>query len=159
MMKINLVCVGKLKEAYWRDACLEYAKRLSQFCTFSVTEISECRLPANPSAAQITAALNEEGGRLLSVCSGSLIIALCIEGKEISSLQLAEKIESYGVQGYGALSFVIGSSYGLSGRLKESSDFLFSMSPLTFPHQLARVMVMEQIYRAFQITHHGKYHK
>ena len=95
----------------------------------------------------------------MSVCSGSLIIALCIEGKEISSLQLAEKIESYGVQGYGALSFVIGSSYGLSGRLKESSDFLFSMSPLTFPHQLARVMVMEQIYRAFQITHHGKYHK
>lgn len=159
MMKINLICVGKLKETYWRSACLEYAKRLSQFCTFSVTEISECRLPTNPSAAQITAALNEEGERLLSACSGSLIVALCIEGKEISSVQLAEKIESYGVKGYGALSFVIGSSYGLSGKLKENADLLLSMSRLTFPHQLARVMVMEQIYRAFQIIHHGKYHK
>lgn len=159
MMKINLICVGKLKEAYWREACSEYAKRLGQFCSFSVTELAEHRLPSNPSDSQIAAALDEEGARLLSAAAGSISIALCIEGKGFSSIQLAEKIERYGVQGFGSLSFVIGSSYGLSRHVKEKADLQISMSQMTFPHQLARVMLMEQIYRAFEINNHGKYHK
>ena len=159
MMKINLVCIGRLKENYWRDACSEYAKRLRQFCSFSVVELPEYRLPDRPSNAQIESALDAEGEKLLSAASGSLIIALCIEGRELPSVQLAEKIESYGVQGFSTLNFIIGSSYGLSSQVKQKANFQLSMSPMTFPHQLARVMLMEQIYRAFEIIHHGKYHK
>ena len=159
MMKINVVCIGKLKENYWRDACSEYAKRLRQFCSFSVVELQEHRLPDRASDAQIQSALHEEGERLLSATAGSVIIALCIEGKELPSKELAEKIESYGVHGYGAISFLIGSSCGLSNAVKEKADLRLSMSPMTFPHQLARVMLLEQIYRAFEILNHGKYHK
>ena len=159
MMKINVVCIGRLKESYWRDACSEYAKRLGQFCNFAVIELPEHRLSDRPSDAQIESALDEEGDRLLSTATGSVVIALCIEGKELSSEHLAEKIESYGVRGFSSLSFLIGSSYGLSSRVKQKADFQFSMSPMTFPHQLARVMLLEQTYRAFEILNHGKYHK
>lgn len=159
MMKINIICVGRLKENYWRDACSEYAKRLEKFCSFSVIELPEHRLQDRPSDAQIESALEEEGKRMLSAAVGSVAIALCIEGKEFSSTQLAEKIESYGVRGFSTLSFLIGSSYGLSSRVKQKADFQLTMSPMTFPHQLARVMLMEQIYRAFEIINHGKYHK
>lgn len=159
MIKLHLICVGKLKESYWRDAFAEYEKRLGQFCSFTLTELQEYRLPSDPSVAQIVAALDEEGERLEKISTGSKRIALCIEGKEFSSVEFAEKIEAYGVQGYGSIDFIIGSSFGLSPHIKEKADLRISFSPMTFPHQLARVMLMEQIYRAFQIMNHGKYHK
>lgn len=158
-MKLHLICVGKLKESYWRDAFAEYEKRLGQFCSFSLTELPESRLPSNPSEAQIAAALEEEGERIEKASTGSKVIALCIEGKQFSSVEFAEKIESFGVQGFGSIDFIIGSSFGLCQRVKEKAALQISFSPMTFPHQLARVMLMEQIYRAFQIINHGKYHK
>lgn len=159
MMKVNIICIGRLKESYWRDACSEYAKRLGKFCSFSVSELPEHRLPDRPSKAQIEAALDEEGERLLSAARGSIIVALCVEGKALSSEQLAERIGNYALRGFGSLSFLIGSSYGLGTHVKQNVDLRLSMSTMTFPHQLARVMLFEQIYRAFEILNHGKYHK
>ncbi|HHV32136.1 23S rRNA (pseudouridine(1915)-N(3))-methyltransferase RlmH [Caproiciproducens sp. LBM24188] len=159
MLSIQIICVGKLKEAYWRDACAEYAKRLQSFCRFSIVELPESRLPDNPSPALIEAALSSEGEKILAASSGSARLALCIEGKPLSSEQLAMKIDALAVGGISSISFLIGSSFGLSQQVKQASDFQLSMSPMTFPHQLARVMLCEQIYRAFQINHHGKYHK
>lgn len=159
MEKINLLCVGKLKEEYWRSACNEYQKRLKPFCKFSVVEIPESRLPKKPSQMQILKALAQEGRLLFEAAGSSAKLALCIEGKELSSAMLAEKIEGYGLRGIDTISFIIGSSYGLSSQVKQNADFRLSMSPMTFPHQLARVMLCEQIYRAFEIINHGKYHK
>lgn len=159
MLTVHLICVGKLKEAYWKDACAEYEKRLRAFCSFSIIELPECRLPDNPSDAQIRAALKTEGDAILSAAGNSALLALCIEGKALSSEQLSDKINMLAVNGTSTVSFVIGSSFGLSEAVKQKADFRLSMSPMTFPHQLARVMLCEQIYRAFQIIHHGKYHK
>lgn len=159
MMKIRVICVGKLKESYWRSACAEYEKRLRPFCRFSVLELPESRLPESPSPAQISAALDAEGERILSAAEGSPMLALCVEGNLLSSPEFAHRLEAFAVQGIGSLSFVVGSSYGLSDGVKSKARFKLSMSFMTFPHQLARVMLFEQIYRAFQILHHGKYHK
>ena len=151
MRHISLLCVGKLKEAYWRDACAEYGKRLSAFCRLTVTEVEEERLPENPSAAQIARAVQEEGRRLLAkVPAGAAVIAWCIEGKELDKLA---------VDGVNAAALVIGGSWGLSDDVKKAARLRLSMSPMTFPHQLARVMVLEQLYRAMQISQGGKYHK
>ena len=159
MLTIQLVCIGKLKESYWREACAEYAKRLSAFCRFSIAELPESRLPDAPSPAQIDAALQTEAEKILSAVGNAPIIALCIEGKTLSSEALAHKIDSMAVNGASKLCFVIGSSFGLSDNVKRAASLCLSMSPMTFPHQLARVMLCEQIYRAFQILNHGKYHK
>lgn len=159
MLTVQLICVGKLKETYWRDACAEYAKRLAAFCRFSIVELPESRLPENPSAAQIGAALREEGEKILSAAKGGAVIPLCIEGKECSSVELAEKIETLALDGVSTLCFIIGSSFGLDDTVKQAGRWRLSMSPMTFPHQLARVMLCEQIYRAFQINSNGKYHK
>lgn len=159
MLNIRVVCVGKLKETYWQDACREYAKRLGPFCRFSITEIGEARLPENPSQAQIGAALRAEGEKLLSAACGSTTVSLCVEGRMLSSPQLAKEIEMLALTGHSSLSFFIGSSFGLSEEVKRSSMLHLSMSPMTFPHQLARVMLCEQLYRAFQISGNGKYHK
>lgn len=159
MLSVQILCVGKLKDAYWRDACAEYAKRLRPFCSFSVLELPESRLPENPSPPQIAAGLEEEGRKMLAAAGNGVKIALCIEGKPLSSEQLAKKLEAFGVNGASAVSFLIGSSFGLSQAVKQAADLQLSMSSMTFPHQLARVMLCEQIYRSFQILHHGKYHK
>lgn len=159
MFTVNLICVGKLKESYWREACAEYAKRLSAFCRFTIVELPESRLPDNPSASQIETALRAEGEKILAAANGSPLFALCIEGKPVSSEQLAEKIGALAVNGASTLCFAIGSSYGLSDAVKRAAALRLSMSPMTFPHQLARVMLCEQTYRAFQILNHGKYHK
>ena len=159
MLTVQILCVGKLKEVFWRDACAEYAKRLQAFCRFSIVEIPECKLPDHPSEAKISAALKAEGTKILFAAGNSAVFALCIEGKQFSSEQLSEKINMLSVNGTSAVSFVIGSSYGLSDEVKQSADFKLSMSPMTFPHQLARVMLCEQTYRAFQILNNGKYHK
>jgi 23S rRNA (pseudouridine1915-N3)-methyltransferase len=159
MLKCDLICIGKLKEEYWKKAFWEYEKRLQPFCRFTVTELPESRLPDHPSQSQISTALNAEADRILSSAEGSLPIALCIEGKPVSSEHLAELIRESVLGGTSKISFIIGSSYGLSDRVKQKVFLQLSMSVMTFPHQLARVMLIEQIYRSFQIIHNGKYHK
>lgn len=159
MLSVKIVCVGKLKERYWREACEEYRKRLGAFCKFQIIELPESRLQDHPSDAQVTEALRNEGQKILESAKGSIMIPLCIEAKTITSPKLAEIIEQITVRGMSAITFVIGSSFGLSDQVKQAGEFLLSMSPMTFPHQLARVMLCEQVYRAFQIMNHGKYHK
>lgn len=160
MLNINLICVGKLKEKYWREACEEYAKRLSRFCRFMIIEVDEEKLPESPSASQIEMTLKKEGQRILSKTgSQSKIIAMCIEGKIDSSEELSEKIEKIQLDGCGSIDFIIGGSWGLSEEVKKTADFKISMSRMTFPHQMARVILCEQIYRSFQIASNGKYHK
>ena len=159
MLTIQLICMGKLKESYWREACAEYAKRLSAFCRFSILELPESRLPDAPSPAQIEAALRDEGEKILAAAGNAPLLTLCIEGKPLSSEQLAEKLNAMAVNGASRICFVIGSSFGLSDAVKRAAAFRLSMSSMTFPHQLARVMLCEQAYRAFQILNHGKYHK
>ena len=159
MQDVRIICVGKLKEQYWRDACAEYSKRLSAYCRFSIIEIDEHRLPDNPSGAQIEAGLNAEGKNILSKCpNGCDIIAMCIEGKTHSSEQLAVLAERSAISSRG-MCFIIGGSFGLSDEVKAKAKVKLSMSPMTFPHQLARVMLCEQIYRAFCINNGSKYHK
>ena len=160
MVTVNIICVGSLKEQYWRDACTEYEKRLRPFCRFAVNQVDEQRIPQNPSQAQLDACISEEGKRLLArVPRGAYTIAMCIEGRELSSPLLAQKLEHAAVGGGSSVAFFIGGSWGLSEEVKRQADFRLSMSPMTFPHQLARVMLCEQIYRAFQISSGGKYHK
>lgn len=160
MISIDIICIGKLKEKYWQDAVLEYTKRLSPFCNFSVAELAEERLPGSPSPGDIARAISSEGARILERCSkGGMIIPMCIEGRELSSGGLAGKIQSAASNGTSKIHFVIGGSHGLSDAVKKRGDLRLSMSPMTFPHQLARVMLCEQIYRAFSIINGGKYHK
>lgn len=160
MLNVTLLCVGKLKEDYWRDACAEYEKRLGAFCRFRLIEVSEERLPDNPSAAQIAATVEAEGKRLLDqLPKDCAVVPLCIEGKEMDSPMLANRMQKWAVDGTSHITFVIGGSWGLSEAVKSRAALRLSMSPMTFPHQLARVMVLEQVYRAFQISTGGKYHK
>lgn len=159
MLSVNIVCIGKLKERYWREACEEYSKRLGAFCKFQIVELPESRLSDDPSDAQIESALKTEGQKILETAKSSFLIPLCIEGKPISSPKLAEILEQIAVGGKSAVTFVIGSSFGLSDSVKQAGGFSLSMSSMTFPHQLARVMLCEQVYRAFQIMNHSKYHK
>lgn len=160
MLSVTVLCVGRLKEGYWREASAEYLKRLGAFCRPSMIEVEEARVPENPSAAQIAAALALEGKRLLAkLPAGAVLTALCIEGRELSSTQLAEKLERWTVEGISHVALVIGGSWGLSEEVKRAASLRLSMSPMTFPHQMARVMLLEQVYRAMQIRHGGKYHK
>lgn len=156
MLEVRLICIGKLKESYWREAVQEYEKRLRPFCRFQMVELPEVRLPENPSAAQIAQALEQEGRFILEKAAGK-VFPLCIEGKETDSPGLAQKLKS-AMDFPGAATFVIGSSFGLSPAVKEAGEKL-SMSPMTFPHQLARVMLCEQLYRGFQILNGTRYHK
>lgn len=159
MVTIRILCVGKLKEKYWQDACKEYSKRLRPFCKFEIVELPEHRLPSNPSDAEIQAGLEAEGRRILETAGSAACIPLCIEGKTMSSPQLANTIEKLTLSGVSEICFIIGSSFGLWDSVKQVGSPKLSMSPMTFPHQLARVMLCEQIYRSFQILHNGKYHK
>lgn len=160
MRNITLLCVGKLKEAYWREACAEYEKRLGAFCKFNLVEVAEERLPDNPSQAQIATTITAEGKRILEkIPKDSAVIPLCIEGKELDSAALAKRMQRMALDGVSHITFVIGGSWGLSDEVKNRGALRLSMSPMTFPHQLARVMVLEQVYRSFQILSGGKYHK
>lgn len=161
MLNVNLITVGKLKESYLREACGEYAKRLQAFCRLNIVELNESRLSDNPSEKEIKTALSNEGKAMTSFLTANncFNIAMCIEGKQLSSVKLAEKIEKISVDGKSTLNIIIGSSFGIADEIKALSDFKLSMSEMTFPHQLARVMILEQIYRAFQISSGGKYHK
>ncbi|MBC8569382.1 23S rRNA (pseudouridine(1915)-N(3))-methyltransferase RlmH [Zongyangia hominis] len=160
MVGVHLICVGKLKEKYLSDAVAEYAKRLSAFCKLQIVELPECRVGDRPSAAQIEKVMETEGNAILQkVPQGAFVIPMCIEGKLLSSPKLAQTLESAAVGGKSQIAFIIGGSFGLSEQVKARGDLRLSMSPMTFPHQLARVMVLEQIYRAFSIQNHTQYHK
>lgn len=159
-MNINFIAMGKLKEAWFRDACAEYLKRLSGYVTARVIEPSPVDLPQKPSQAQIEAALRQEAVKIREqIKPGSFTVAMCIEGKTLSSEQLAQRLETAAGQGFSTVNFVVGSSFGLDAELKSQADLRLSMSPMTFPHSLARVMLMEQVYRAYSIINNGKYHK
>lgn len=160
MLSVNIICIGKLKEKYWVDAIKEYSKRLSSFCKFSVIELSECKVNSDPNEKQIQHVLQEEGSAILQkIKSTDYTVAMCIEGKIISSPQLASLVDNVQLDGKSTLNFVIGGSWGLSDEVKQRADFKLSMGKMTFPHQMARVMLTEQIYRSFQISSNGKYHK
>ena len=160
MQKVTLICVGKLKEKFYAQATAEYAKRLSRFCKLEIVELPESRLSDSPSPAEISQALTAEAALIeAKLPKGSALVAMCIEGEEFSSLQLAEKMRQFAVSGVSNLTFLIGGSVGLSPAIKAQADFRLSMSPMTFPHHLARVMLLEQIYRAYQINAGTKYHK
>lgn len=159
MLSVNIICVGKLKEAYLRDATEEYVKRLRPYCKLSIMELAEERVSDDPSDAEIRHVIDAESERILQkVGRGDYVIAMCVEGKNLSSEELAEKIESVKLSA-STVDFIIGGSWGLSDALKARADMRLSMGRMTFPHQLCRVMLAEQIYRAFQINHNTKYHK
>ena len=160
MQKVTLICVGKLKEKFYAQATAEYAKRLSRFCKLEIVELPESRLSDSPSPAEISQALTAEAALIeAKLPKGSALVAMCIEGEELSSPQLAEKMRQFAVSGVSNLTFLIGGSVGLSPAIKAQADFRLSMSPMTFPHHLARVMLLEQIYQAYQINAGTKYHK
>ena len=161
MLKINIICIGKIKEKYFTDAVGEYAKRLTAFCKFSVVELNEERIRSNtPNEAQIAEVIEAEGKRILQkVGTSDYVAAMCIEGRLLSSEELSETLDKAALSGKSTVDFIIGGSYGLSDEVKRRADLRLSMSKMTFPHQLARVILSEQIYRAFEISTNGKYHK
>lgn len=160
MLNINIICIGKLKEKYLKDACDEYTKRLDAFCKIKVTELNEYKLPEKPSESMINTCIQKEGESILAkIPNGAYLVAMCIEGKMPDSVELSEKIQQLAVDGVSNIVFVIGGSYGLSDEVKKAAKYRMSMSKMTFPHQLARVMLLEQIYRAMNIASNGKYHK
>jgi len=159
-MNIQLICVGKLKERFWSEACGEYIKRLGAFCRLQVLELPEQRLPSDPSRAQICAALRREADAIRArLVPGSLLAALCIEGRSCSSEELAGLVRTWQAGRARRIVFLIGGSWGLDDALKGQAGVRLSMSPMTFPHHLARVMLLEQLYRAFQINEGSRYHK
>lgn len=158
MVNLNVICLGKLKEAYLRDASKEYIKRMGGKLT--VTELTPEKLSDNPSQKEIDTALKAEAKKITEkIPKGSAVYTLCIEGKQLSSEELSGELESLALSGISTAVFIIGSSYGLSDEVKALSKRRLSMSKMTFPHQIARIMLFEQLYRAGQISLGTKYHK
>lgn len=159
-IRVQLICVGKMKEKFYIDAAAEYVKRLSAYCKLQVVELPEERLPSDPSQAQIDAALEKEAAAVRAkLPPNSSLVALCVEGKLCSSEELAKLVSDWSLSSAKHLVFLIGSSYGLHPSLKAQAWVKLSMSPMTFPHHLARVMLLEQVYRAFKINEGSDYHK
>ncbi len=160
MFDITLIAMGKLKEKFYLSAAAEYEKRMKGYCQFNLIELPEVRLPENPSQAEINAALEKEADTILAkIPRGAWFCTFTPEGKLLSSEGFAEKLKDVKLSGKSCACFLIGSSFGMAPRLKEMADFKLSMSPMTFPHHLARVMVLEQLYRAEAIQAGSKYHK
>ena len=160
MQKVTLICVGRLKERFYQDACAEYAKRLSRYCKLAVIELPEERLPEDPAPAGIDRALEKEAEAIRAkLPPSSILVALCIEGKLRSSEELARMMADSAGRGESHLVFLIGGSFGLHPSIKAQAAATLSMSPMTFPHHLARVMLLEQIYRGYQINAGSRYHK
>ena len=160
MFEITLIAMGKLKEKFYLSAASEYEKRLKGYCRFQIIELPECRLPENPSPSEISSGLEKEAETIFTkIPKGAWFCVLTPEGKVISSESLAEKIRDVKVSGKSSACFLIGSSFGMSPRVKAAADFQLSMGPMTFPHHLARIMVLEQLYRAEAIQAGSKYHK
>lgn len=159
MLTINIICVGKLKERYWRDAVEEYSKRMKPLCKLNIVELNEERVGDDPSDAQIGHTITAESDRIMQkLGKGDYVIAMCVEGKNISSEELSQRIEETCLT-HSTIDLIIGGSWGLSDELKARADMKLSMGMMTFPHQLCRVMLLEQLYRAFQISKGTKYHK
>ena len=160
MFEITLITMGKLKEKFYISAAAEYAKRLSGNCRFHLLELPECRLPEDPSPAEIAAGLEKEAEDILSrIPKGAWFCVFTPEGKELSSEAFAKKLGDVKLSGKSSVCFLIGSSFGMAPRVKERADFKLSMGPMTFPHHLARIMVLEQLYRAEAIQAGSRYHK
>lgn len=160
MFDVTLITMGKLKEKFYISAAQEYAKRLSGYCKFTLLELPESRLPDDPSPAEISAGLDKEADLILSkVPKGAWLCIFTPEGKTLSSEGFADKLKEIKNSGKSSACFLIGSSFGISPRIKAKADFKLSMGPMTFPHHLARIMVLEQIYRAEAIQAGSKYHK
>ena len=160
MTGITLICVGKMKEKFYIDAAAEYEKRLGAYAKTEIVELNEVRLPEKPTDGEIEAALSREAEAIRSkIPKGAAVIAMCIEGNMLKSEDVAKMLQKYGGSGVSRLCFIIGGSFGLHESVKKAADVRLSMSPMTFPHHLARVMLLEQIYRGFKINEGGRYHK
>ncbi len=159
-MNIYVICVGKLKEKYWNEALSEYRKRLSKYCNLLIEELKEERLPDNASLAQEEAVKEEEGKRILGkLKAGTYVIALDVKGEALSSEGLAQFVKDLGIKGRSDVAFIIGGSLGLSQGVLDRSDLRLSFSKMTFPHQMMRVILLEQLYRSFKINRNEVYHK
>ena len=160
MFDITLICMGKLKEKLYLSAAEEYLKRLKGYCRFQLIELPEYRLPEDPSPTEITAGLDKEAEQIQGkIPKGAWLCIFTPEGKTLSSEQFADKLKEIKLSGKSSACFLIGSSFGISKKIKDMADFKLSMGPMTFPHHLARIMVLEQIYRAEAIQAGSKYHK
>jgi len=160
MFDITLIAMGKLKEKFYLSAAEEYKKRLGGYCKFTLLELPEVRLPEDPTPAEIASGMEKEAELILSkIPKGAWFCTFTPEGKELSSEKFAEKLKTVKLSGKSSACFLIGSSFGISRRIKDKADFKLSMGPMTFPHHLARIMVLEQLYRAEAIQAGSKYHK
>ncbi len=160
MLTVRFICVGKMRERFYTEAFEEYRKRLGAYCQFSCVEVSEQRLSARPSEAEIEAALSREARDIESLLpQDAYVVALCVEGREIPSEAMAELISERENSGRPKLCFVIGGSFGLADCIKQKANLKLSMSKMTFPHHLARVMLAEQLYRGYKIKEGSRYHK
>lgn len=160
MIKINVISLGRLKEKYLREAVEEYSKRISGYAKMSIVELEPEKLSDNPSDSEIEAALKTEADKIMKkIEPGSFTVAMCIEGKQMASEEFADMLSEKINSGTGVFNFIIGSSFGLHSSVKNAANLKFSFSRMTFPHQLFKVMLLEQIYRAFKINEGGRYHK
>ena len=159
-MKITVIAVGKIKEKYFEEAVKEYSKRLSRYCRLEIIQVPDEKTPDGAGAALEQQIKEKEGQRILEkIPTDAYVIALAIEGKMLDSLSLSQKLEELGIRGTSHIAFIIGGSLGLSSQVLSRADFKLSFSPMTFPHQLMRVPLLEQIYRSYRIIHHEPYHK
>ena len=159
-MKISIVCVGKVKEKFYRDAIDEFSKRLSRYCKLEIIEVADEKTPDQASDTEVKQIKDKEGERILkNIKEDVYVICLCIDGKQLDSEELADKIERLGIQGTSHICLIIGGSLGLSENVLKRADYYLSFSKMTFPHQLMRVILLEQIYRAYRIINKEPYHK
>lgn len=159
-MKITILCVGKIKEDFYKKAVCEYAKRLGRYCKLEIIEVSDEKTPDSASLALEKQIKEKEGERLLRYVRDDMyVIALAIDGVSLDSLQMSQKIEELGISGKSSVAFVIGGSLGLSSQVLKRADMRLSFSNMTFPHQLMRIILLEQIYRSYRIINHEPYHK
>ncbi|MBQ6843384.1 MAG: 23S rRNA (pseudouridine(1915)-N(3))-methyltransferase RlmH [Agathobacter sp.] len=159
-MKITILCVGKVKEKFYRDGILEFTKRLSRYCKLEIIEVADEKTVEDASETEIRIVKEKEGERLIkNIKDDAYVVCLCIDGKQLNSEQLSDKIEKLGIQGTSHIYFIIGGSLGLAEEVIKRADFKLSFSPMTFPHQLMRLILLEQIYRSYRIMNHEPYHK
>ena len=159
-MRISIVCVGKVKEKFYRDAIEEFIKRLSRYCKLEILEVADEKTPDQTSEVENIQIKNKDGERILkNIRDDAYVICLCIDGKTLDSVELAQKIETLGVSGTSHICFIIGGSLGLSEQVIKRADYKLSFSKMTFPHQLMRVILLEQIYRSYRIINKEPYHK
>ncbi len=159
-MKITILCVGKVKEKFYREGISEFTKRLSRYCKLEIIEVADEKTTEDASETEIRIIKEKEGERILkNIKEDAYVVCLCIDGKQLNSEELSDKIEKLGVQGISHICFVIGGSLGLADDVVKRANFRLSFSPMTFPHQLMRLILLEQIYRAYRIMNHEPYHK